>query len=300
MVKVTLSIQKSKLKTQWLRKRSIKKICPTVFRNHLGAKIRWEDFDELGLNDKARRLKSNVLDVLNICAPLKVVPVKKKAKPKPSFALAHLRRKRDNAKKEKKYCKYKKLRNKCNSLTRKETLEANGKRLDNDPTEVWNLIDELGGEEKDETIRLKTGDRYVSEDLVPSLFLDFFIEKVHKLRESLNPNKRDRYLNAKQLAKKLRLRWEAFSFHEVSFKRVRMAIKKVKKSDSRDMDGLSTRILAFCGEVIVPPLTKIINQSIREAKFPEDWKLSRVVPLHKKKCKTDLRNYRPICLVKVP
>lgn len=300
MAKVTLNIEREKAKKRLIRKRDIGKICPADFGNSLGAKERWEGFDELCIHEKAKKLRSNVLDVLNIFAPIRAVPAKKKARPKPSPTLTRLRKSRDNAKNEKQFSKYKKLRNQCNALTRKETLEANGRRIENNPTEVWDLVDELCGKEKDSKIQLKEGGKYVAEEEIPSLFLEFFVEKINRLHQSLRPVGDDLFSNAKEISKVRKLKPGGFSFHEISFRRVREAIRKLKKTDSKDADGLTVRVLELCGEAIIAPLTKIINQSVREGIFPTEWKLSRVVPLHKKNSKTNLKNFRPICLVKVP
>ena len=51
-------------------------------------------------------------------------------------------------------------------------------------------------------------------------------------------------------------------------------------------------------EELVKPLTKIINQSIKEGKFPENWKKAIVTPVLKKGSTKDKNNYRPVsCLM---
>ena len=46
--------------------------------------------------------------------------------------------------------------------------------------------------------------------------------------------------------------------------------------------------------------TKLFNLSIRLQKFPDSYKLSNVIPIHKKDSKTDPKNYRPISLNSIP
>ena len=48
---------------------------------------------------------------------------------------------------------------------------------------------------------------------------------------------------------------------------------------------------------LVKPLTKIINQMLLTGIFPEQLKISKVLPLHKANDKTSLTNYRPIALL---
>ena len=49
--------------------------------------------------------------------------------------------------------------------------------------------------------------------------------------------------------------------------------------------------------VLVKPLTIIINQMIVTGIFPDQLKISKVIPLYKAKDQTILSNYRPIALL---
>ncbi|EEZ99812.1 putative RNA-directed DNA polymerase from transposon X-element-like Protein [Tribolium castaneum] len=91
-----------------------------------------------------------------------------------------------------------------------------------------------------------------------------------------------------------------FSFHEVSYNEVRDAINHLKKSNSRDAYNISSKILKSLVNLIVIPLTKIINREcIRESIFPAVLKTSKVVPVFKKGDPNDISNYRPISLVPI-
>jgi hypothetical protein len=45
------------------------------------------------------------------------------------------------------------------------------------------------------------------------------------------------------------------------------------------------------------PLTWLINNIIQEREIPQAWKEGRVLPLHKKKEKSNVENYRPLCIL---
>ena len=47
------------------------------------------------------------------------------------------------------------------------------------------------------------------------------------------------------------------------------------------------------------PLNHVINLSIMSSTFPDDMKTEKVTPLHKKKDKTHVGNYRPISVLSV-
>ena len=52
-------------------------------------------------------------------------------------------------------------------------------------------------------------------------------------------------------------------------------------------------------EVLVVPLTYIVNFSIVSGKYPTEWKIAKIVPLHKKGDRKSMKNYRPIALLSV-
>ena len=60
----------------------------------------------------------------------------------------------------------------------------------------------------------------------------------------------------------------------------------------------SIRMIKLCGNSICKPLT-IFNECLNEGKFPPDWKIAHVVPIHKKGDKQFLKNHRPISLLPI-
>ena len=54
----------------------------------------------------------------------------------------------------------------------------------------------------------------------------------------------------------------------------------------------------MCGKTLVYPLKLIFKASI-EGVFPDCWKKTNVVPIHKKESKNLLKNYRPISLLPI-
>ena len=55
----------------------------------------------------------------------------------------------------------------------------------------------------------------------------------------------------------------------------------------------------MCGNSICKPLSIIFNDSLKEGKFPSDWKKAHVAPVHKKGDKHCLKNYRRISLLPI-
>ena len=51
--------------------------------------------------------------------------------------------------------------------------------------------------------------------------------------------------------------------------------------------------------IIAKPLTHIVNLSITTRNIPIDLKVARVIPLYKKKNKTNVEIYRPISMLRI-
>ena len=69
-----------------------------------------------------------------------------------------------------------------------------------------------------------------------------------------------------------------FNLKSVSKKLVQTVLKKIKKKKSSGRDGLSQEHLVLGSGVLVNPLTKIINESIKKGEFPKVWKLLLLLP----------------------
>lgn len=90
-----------------------------------------------------------------------------------------------------------------------------------------------------------------------------------------------------------------FEFKEVSYNEVRDIISDLKNSRSKDPYDINVQILKTLKNIIVYPLTNLINQCIRDKTFPSVLKLAKVIPVYKKGCKDDASNYRPISLTPI-
>ena len=73
-----------------------------------------------------------------------------------------------------------------------------------------------------------------------------------------------------------------FSFHTVSEAEVSKALSELKPKKSTGIDEISSHTLKQVQEVVVTPLTFIINSAISAGVFPEAWKHSKIIPIHKR------------------
>ena len=56
-------------------------------------------------------------------------------------------------------------------------------------------------------------------------------------------------------------------------------------------------MIQLCGKEIILPLQLLFKSMLEEGIFPDDWKKSNVVPVHKKENIHLIKNYRPISLL---
>jgi len=78
---------------------------------------------------------------------------------------------------------------------------------------------------------------------------------------------------------------------------LRRVMKRLDPQKATGPDGIGNRVLRECADCLATPLAKLFRLSFAKGHFPALWKLARVVPVHKKKSRSDPGNYRPISLL---
>ena len=90
-----------------------------------------------------------------------------------------------------------------------------------------------------------------------------------------------------------------FEFSRVSEVEVRTVLDQLKNKKSKDYYGLNSIMIKKVKNVIIPPLTKLINESITSGSFPDSLKIACVIPIFKKGDICDLNSYRPISILPI-
>ena len=62
---------------------------------------------------------------------------------------------------------------------------------------------------------------------------------------------------------------------------------------------INIRVIKHIIFAIVEPLCTIFNQSLSTGAVPEDMKVARITPIHKKGNTDDLNNYRPVSVLNI-
>ena len=75
--------------------------------------------------------------------------------------------------------------------------------------------------------------------------------------------------------------------------------KNLNPEKAHGWDNISIRMIKLCGKAIVDPLRILFLSFFEEGVYPDDWKKSNVVPIHKKESKNLIKNYRAISVLLV-
>ena len=74
-------------------------------------------------------------------------------------------------------------------------------------------------------------------------------------------------------------------------------IYKFDKNTSACHDGIGNLIVKGVRKELVHPLTAIFNLSLSTGKVPDNLKIAKVIPIHKKDAKEIFSNYRPVSVL---
>ena len=88
------------------------------------------------------------------------------------------------------------------------------------------------------------------------------------------------------------------SFH-VTENDILAIIKTLDLYKTHGCDNISVKIIEICSESFTLPLKIIFEHSLKKGKFPEIWKKSNVVLVHKREDRMLVKNYRPISLLPI-
>ena len=256
----------------------------------------WENLVAMDVEEQGRKLIEWTMDSLNRICPLRPARKQKYFAMKPSKQLRRIRRERDNARGKKDVKNYKSLRNKAVVQARKETREHNHKKIQENPQEVWKILRVLQGGQEARESNITTEEGEVTGKAAAEAFATFFPQKISNLREKM-PESLTQSNTAARRARSLGLCKNGIDFSTVEENTVKKAIQSMKPSKAADVHGISPVILKIIAPVIAVPLTLIINNSLLDATVPESWKKGKILPVHKKKSKKELGNYRPISIL---
>ncbi len=85
--------------------------------------------------------------------------------------------------------------------------------------------------------------------------------------------------------------------HMTSPAEILTAISNLDSKKASGPDQIPAKVIKHCSQEISGVLSRLINMSFTTGVFPSDLKIAKVIPLHKKREKFIVDNYRPISLL---
>ena len=129
------------------------------------------------------------------------------------------------------------------------------------------------------------GGRKIDEHDRSSFFATFFNDKIKSITDNTIVDNQvyngDRKLEAQNL-------------DFMSMAEVELAIKSIKIKNSEGFDRIPQRVLIEGMAHLLNPLCKLFNFIYCSKTIPDQWRLSKIVPVHKKGSKSEIENYRPV------
>ena len=88
----------------------------------------------------------------------------------------------------------------------------------------------------------------------------------------------------------------SFQFNDQDILRI---IRALHVNNAHGCDDISIRMIKTCDQSIVKPLSIIYQNCVNTGTFPDIWKKSNIVPVHKQDDKQIVNNYRPASVLPV-
>ena len=296
-----------------IRKRSLKSIGKESLDRAL-IQRKWESLGEVeDVNVMAEHFTDYVRETLDELAPIRVMKISNQFRhglTEETKAMMYERncaRLRVMAGKRSErpqlWKEYTKIRNKCTRGIRKDTQKATVDFITNahGQQNVWKVVNSMTRTEDETNIKLVgSGGDTVEDGEIPDVFNRYFVNKIQTLHQNIPNERRVDPLELIRGEKSLKGETKRkFSINTVSEKTVRRHIRRLKNTKSYGHDEIPTEVLKKAGDFLVIPLTRIINTSIRDAVYPDIWKLAKIIPIHKRSERTNVENYRPISLLPI-
>jgi len=269
------------------------------------------NFDQICFSEDCDAATTNLFNVIfqefNSCCPIKSRTRSSKniAKPWVSEEIKHYIRKKEAYFILQKQNKlplpfYKKYRNfvtgKIRSAKNKYYADLFNNFKDNMKA-TWQVINKIlrpgGAINKNSISKILFNDDIITEEqAMADLFNEFFANIGKNIAEKQKPHPADhlKYLTGNHA--------NSFFFGPATVHDVEKCLLSLENKAS-DINSIPVVVLKYIAKLICPPLTVIINNSLRTGVFPTLLKQAKVIPIPKGGNASDINNYRPISILHV-
>ena len=147
---------------------------------------------------------------------------------------------------------------------------------------MWATIKELAGAKTIQTPRtiIDGGATVTSPKQIANVLNERFVDKIETIRAGFTPPKIDPIELLRELAPRPD---EELEIKEITLEETKKYIKNLKATNTTGYDRISSKILKLAIPIMSILITHAINSSLRENKFPESLKITRILPILNKK-----------------
>ncbi len=192
---------------------------------------------------------------------------------------------------------YRSLRNKVNSMVRRDRLRTNLGKLNKaqgDPKVLWNLAKQAlgsGGCTPLPASILVNGTLTSTKAEAADAMNRFYIDKIDNLRSKLPKNPPTPPYRPPSEA--------SFGFSFANAAKISRIIRSLGNTTALGNDGIPTAVLKLGVDCLAGPVSHLVNRSLSNGRVPKGFKEGRIIPVHKGKGKavTDPASYRPVSLL---
>ena len=212
---------------------------------------------------------------------------------------------------------FKKQRNFCNRLYKKERqkyYENLDLRKINDNKKFWNTVKPLMSNKgpNSQKISLKEGDKLVTDDIeIANVLNKHFVSSVRCLAEKGGCSAHVLDINDEKdtldnIFTRFKLHPSIIAIKEKSFKEIfdltllttDEFLSEINKLDhTKSTTGISISLLKDNSDICAPILTNIFNSCINNGVFPDQLKLADITPIFKSVDSMAKKNYRPVSIL---
>ena len=168
-------------------------------------------------------------------------------------------------------------------------------KVKHDPKQAWNTVNKILNRKKNSPdincVKTQIGDINNPSELA-DCFNDYFTNIGSDIAKSI-PSSDGNFTDYLSKAT------SKFKFQAVSVSKVHGLLLSLNPCKATGIDKIPAKIIRVASPIIADSLTKIFNKAIRNECVPHDWKIARVIPLHKKSPRNLLNNYRPISILPI-
>ena len=271
-----------------------------------------ELISESEYNDIFKQLIFNLQTLRDKYFPLTRVS-KKKFKEKPyltkglKVSIRHknrlLKNKLNNSNELTKY-KWRKYRNLVTKLIRKQETEYYKSILSDKKKKNRALWDTFGNIlstkkcSKRKIDKLTINEQQVSDGtLITEEINNFFTNIGVNLSNKLNQNLPEDSNNTTYHDYMDNAQTQSFYLFKTNVNEVEKLLEKIKSNKSPGYDDLTPKFIKLCAPLLSPILAKLFNLMTVIGLYPQDFKLAKVIPIHKSGDTSSINNYRPISIL---